>query len=198
MKIVVGYDEEFEVAYHKCRRSIGHPVDPTPNFLITRPNDGSTKFTYSRFAVPYLYDGWVIFCDCDFIFLDDIKSLFNLKDDRYAVMVCKHPDYIPKTKIKMRNRKQSTYPRKNWSSLILWNCDHKSNEILTPELINSIEPSFLHQFKWLDDKEIGSVPLEWNTLVGYYHFTAPKALHYTDGTPDIIGATEYEGEYLHA
>jgi len=195
MKIVVGYDEEFNTSYHKCIRSIGYPVDPTPNYIITRAQDGATQFTYSRFAIPLIYNGWVIFCDSDFIFLEDIKKLYDLRDDKYAVMVCKHPDYKPNSSIKMNNKKQSEYHRKNWSSLILWNCDHAANKVLTEDVINNIEPSYLHQFKWLSDNLIGSIPLEWNTLVGYYHFENPKALHYTDGTPDIIGKTEYEEEY---
>ena len=198
MKIVVGYDEEFITSYYRCTKSIKYPVDPTPNYLITREKDGATEFTYSRFAIPYLYNDWVIFCDSDFIFLEDIKKLYDLRDDKYAVMVCKHPDYIPKSEIKMGNRKQTTYHRKNWSSLILWNCNHEANKILTQDTINTVEPSFLHQFKWLSNDLIGSIPLEWNTLVGYYHFENPKALHYTDGTPDIIGKTKYEKEYWNA
>ena len=52
----------------------------------------STEFTFSRFLVPYLqnYRGWAIFCDSDFIFLNDIDELFSLADSKYAVMCVQH------------------------------------------------------------------------------------------------------------
>lgn len=191
--VVIGYEPRFHAAYAVCARSLGYNVNihSTPNNFIVRKHDGSTSFTYSRFLVPWMmkYDGWSLFCDCDFLFLDDVGELFDRIDEQYAVMVCKHPNYTPNTKVKMDNKKQTTYPRKNWSSLILWNNKHPKNHILTPHFVNTQSSAELHGFGWLDNKDIGSIPLEWNTLVGYYKFNKPKALHYTDGTPDLPGYT---------
>lgn len=186
MRYFVGYDTQHQEDYSECSRSLKVNVEPTPNNLITRTQDGSTEFTYSRFLVPHVckYKGWAFYCDSDFIFLENIDELVKLTDNNYAVMVCKHPEYVPKTKFKMEGQIQTVYKRKNWSSLILWNCAHPKNSILNPDLINNVKGLFLHQFKWLTDDEIGSLPLEWNSLVGYHDFKNPKALHYTDGTED--------------
>lgn len=194
--VVIGHEPRFQSAYAVCASSLGYDVNvhSTPNDLIVRQQDGSTSFTYSRFLIPWMmkYNGWSLFCDCDFLFLEDVGELFKLADDQFAVMVCMHPEYTPKTLVKMDNKTQTTYPRKNWSSLILWNNRHPKNSILTPEFVNKQSPDVLHGFRWLKDKDIGSIPLEWNTLVGYYQFNNPKALHYTDGTPNLPGYSSCE------
>jgi hypothetical protein len=103
----------------------------------------------------------------------------------HAVSVVKH-NYVPTSSTKMGGKIQELYPKKNWSSLILWNNEHPKNTILTPEYINSVEPSTLHQFKWLEDNEIGEIPLQWNWLSGWYKEPedgTPKAIHYTEGGP---------------
>ena len=91
--------------------------------LYTRAVDplASTQFTYSRFLVPKLmnYKGWAIFCDCDFIFLNDVANLLKDLDESKAVYCVQH-DYTPKEKHKMDGQKQSIYPRKNWSSFIVF------------------------------------------------------------------------------
>jgi lipopolysaccharide biosynthesis glycosyltransferase len=128
---------------------------------------------------------WAVFADCDFVFVDDVKKLFDQADDRYAVMVVKH-DYTPKEGIKMDGCKQLPYPRKNWSSMILWNCGHASNQQVTPDLVNSQTGQYLHRFQWLDDAEIGNLDPEWNWLAGWYQEPqdgTPKAIHYTEGGP---------------
>ena len=188
MRYFVGYDTRYKKDYDRCSNSLGVSVEPTPNDLITRIQDGSTEFTYSRFLIPHICKrkGWAFYCDSDFIFLDNINNLIKLIDNDYAVMVCKHPEYVPKGKCKMEGQAQTSYKRKNWSSLILWNCAHDKNKMLNPDIVNNAKGLYLHQFKWLDDKDIGSLPLEWNTLVGYYNFKNPKALHYTDGTKNHV------------
>jgi lipopolysaccharide biosynthesis glycosyltransferase len=157
--------------------------------IYTREVDtlSSTEFTFTRFLVPYLagYQGWAVFVDCDFVFVDDVKKLFDQADDRYAVMVVKH-DYTPKEGIKMDGCKQLPYPRKNWSSMILWNCGHASNQQVTPDLVNSQTGQYLHRFQWLNDAEIGNLDPEWNWLAGWYREPqdgTPKAIHYTEGGP---------------
>ena len=121
--------------------------------------------------------------DCDVVFVDDIKNLFDQADDQYAVMVVKH-DYAPKEGLKMDGCKQLPYPRKNWSSMILWNCGHPSNQQLTLEVVNAQTGQFLHRFQWLDDAEIGSLSPEWNWLaIEYPENRNAKLIHYTLGTP---------------
>jgi hypothetical protein len=146
----------------------------------------STEFTYTRFLVPSLagYKGWALYCDCDFLWLADIKSLIALADDRYAAM-CVHHDHRPTEAMKMDGRVQTLYPRKNWSSLILYNCGHPSNAALTPEVVNRETGSFLHRFSWLKDEEIGAIPETWNWLEGWSAKPAghPNVVHYTRGGP---------------
>lgn len=197
-KIYIGWDSREDIAYQVCRNSILNksslPVSIHPlklhelreQNIIWRGNDpqASTEFTFTRFLVPYLnnYQGWAIFCDCDFLFLDDVASLFALKDESKAVM-CVHHDYTPNETSKMDGQLQSLYPKKNWSSLILYNCAHPSNRILDLEFVNTRQMSYMHQFKWLNDNEIGELPYQWNYLEGWYNTNDAKAVHYTRGGP---------------
>jgi len=199
-RVYVGYDQREDIAYQVCEHSIlTHSPTATvielnqrelrDSGVYTRDPDplATTEFTYTRFLVPYLqeYRGWALFCDCDFVWTEDVKQLFDQANDKYAVMVVKH-EYTPGTSIKMDNQRQTQYPRKNWSSMILWNCAHKANQALTPDLVNRESGQFLHRFQWLKDSEIGSVDRSWNWLVGWYQEPedgVPKALHYTEGGP---------------
>ena len=202
MNVYIGYDSREDLAYQVCSHSIKSISNSTNIFplklselrkkgIYTRGEDklGSTEFTFSRFLVPVLndYRGWALFCDCDILFLNPVEELFSLTNDKYAVMCVQH-DYTPKGKTKMDGRVQSIYPRKNWSSLVLWNCGHPSNKKVTRDLVNDPETTgkFLHRFSWLKDKEIGNISHEWNWLVGWYSETSdgsPKAIHYTEGGP---------------
>ena len=145
MNIYIGYDSREDLAYQVCSHSIKskskssniYPLklnDLKEKGLYTRDEDklGSTEFTFSRFLVPILndYKGWALFCDCDILFLSSVEELFSQVDDKYAVMCVQH-DYNPKGNTKMDGRLQSIYPRKNWSSLVLWNCGHPSNKRIT-------------------------------------------------------------------
>jgi lipopolysaccharide biosynthesis glycosyltransferase len=202
LKVFVGYDTREDVAWQVCKHSLisrNNTVDVQPLKLkelrekgwYKREIDklGSTEFTFSRFLIPELcnFNGWALFCDCDIIFLEDVKKLFDMADDKYAVMVAKH-DYAPKEGIKMDGQTQTVYPRKNWSSVMLFNCGHPSNKMLDSELINDPETTgkYLHRFSWLKDEEVGEIGHEWNWLVGWYNEPSdgtPKAIHYTEGGP---------------
>lgn len=194
-KVYIGYDKREHIAAEVCKFSIKINSGITAEYLksenipeFTRPREPnqSTDFTYTRFLVPYLenYKGYSIFCDCDFVFLYSIDSLMRLIDPQKAISVAKHPMYIPNSTLKMDGVVQHKMPRKNWASLIVFNNEHESCKQLTPEYINTIQPGkSLHLLEWVRDADIGSIPLEWNTLDGYYHFQNPKAIHYTDGGP---------------
>lgn len=152
----------------------------------------STDFTFTRFWVPYLtgFKGKAIFVDCDFLFLDDIAALADYADD-HAVAVVQHPPYQPHTDVKMDGVAQHRSYRKNWASLMVFNCEHPSNSILTPEYLNTHKPGLdFHHLSWLKDEEIDSIPLDWNCLDGYYHIETPCAVHYTDGGPWFDGYKE--------
>ena len=202
MKVFVGYDPREDIAYQVCKHSItvrNQNADVVPlvqkdlrnNGWYSRPIDAlaSTEFTFTRFLIPELmnYNGWALFCDCDIIFIDDIKNLFDQADDQYAVMCVKH-DYAPKEGLKMDGQKQTIYPRKNWSSVVLWNCGHPSNKKLTKDVVNDLNltGAYFHRFSWLNDNEIGELSAEWNWLVGWHKEPKdgkPRAIHYTEGGP---------------
>jgi lipopolysaccharide biosynthesis glycosyltransferase len=195
ISLFVGFDQRESVAYHTFVQSVidttSVPVAITPLVLSALPgyaethSDGSNAFIYSRFLTPYLanFSGWAIFADGDMVCREDLKNLWDLRDDRYAVMVVKH-DYMTKASQKYLGNKNENYPKKNWSSVILWNCSHAKNQGLTPEFVMSKDGRFLHRFNWLDDSEIGEIPKEWNWLTTEYadNYEA-NLLHYTLGTP---------------
>lgn len=153
----------------------------------------ATEFAISRFTVPFFQkDGWALFVDCDIICLSDIKELFSLADDRYAVMVVKH-DHASGVATKMDGQTQTYYARKNWSSVILWNCAHPCNRLITPQWLNTWPGRDLHAFGWLKDEEIGTLPRKWNQLVGVNcdveNVEMSGILHYTLGGPWLPGWT---------
>jgi len=195
ISIVVGFDQREAVAYHVFCQSVLERSSSPIRFLPLSENllknykethsDGSNQFIYSRFLAPYLseYKGWAIFADGDMVCQADITDLWNLRDESKAVLVVKH-DYKTKAKIKYLGNKNENYPRKNWSSLILWNCEHPANKLLTPDFIQSQLGSFLHRFSWLSDDLIGDLPAEWNWLaIEYPENPEAKIIHYTLGTP---------------
>jgi lipopolysaccharide biosynthesis glycosyltransferase len=200
--IYVGFDPRETAAYHVfCQSVIRHssrPVTFTPLALnLLRRDyeethtDGSNAFIYSRFLIPHLqgYKGWAIFCDGDMLCRADIKELWSMRDDSYGVLVAKH-NYKTKHKQKYLGSDMQTinvdYPRKNWSSVMLINCEYPENRILTPGYVMGSTGSKLHRFEHLRDEDIGSIPLEWNWLVGEYeHDPDAKLVHYTLGVPAI-------------
>jgi lipopolysaccharide biosynthesis glycosyltransferase len=197
INIFIGYDHREAIAYHVCVNSIirhsSKPVSVTPLALQNmqdyqeKHTDGSNQFIYSRFLVPHLmqYKGWAIFMDGDMLLRDDIEKLWSLRDESKAVMVVKH-DYKTKMTEKYLGAKNENYPRKNWSSVILWNCEHAANRAVTPEFIETATGAQLHRFTWLDDNLIGELPIVWNWLPDEFGANQDaKLLHYTLGTPSF-------------
>jgi lipopolysaccharide biosynthesis glycosyltransferase len=195
INLYVGYDEREAIAYHVFCHSVikntSIAVKITPLVLSQLKEfnethqDRSNDFVYSRFLTPYLneFDGWAIFADGDMICQADLKELIGMADPNKALMVVKH-DYQTKVSIKYLGNINENYPRKNWSSVILWNCSHPKHKILTPEFVSNQTGKFLHRFSWLDDNDIGELPVEWNWLACEYEKnTDAKLIHYTLGTP---------------
>jgi len=210
IRVFIGYDPREAVAFSVLAYSIharsSQPVSITPLMLsalqgvMTRERHPlqSTDFSFSRFLTPYLsdYSGWSVFMDCDMLMLDDIASLHALRDERYAVMVVKH-DHVPKESRKFLDQPQTPYPKKNWSSVMLFN--NARCRALTPEYVNAASGLELHQFKWLgNDDLIGALPERWNHLVGYNPLRKDVSLvHYTLGGPyfDEYRDCEYAEEW---
>lgn len=145
----------------------------------------STDFSNSRFLVPYLFDyhGWTLFTDNDMIVTADIKELFDMADDRYAVMCVKH-NQVCESDTKFLGAEQTSYAYKNWSSVMLFN--NAKCKSLTLDYVNSAPGLDMHQFKWLESVDlVGDLPLEWNYLVENKNQTGaePKLIHYTCGGP---------------
>jgi len=195
-RIFIGFDSKEVVAYHVLAQSIiehaSTPVAFSPivlshlQGLFTRERNAlqSTEFSFSRFMVPYLsgYEGWSLFVDCDMLARADIAELWELRDERFAVMCVKH-DYQPKTETKFLGQTQTKYQKKNWSSVMLFN--NRRCRALTPDFVNTATGLELHQFKWLDgDDQIGELPSAWNHLVNEYDYRGDaKLVHFTDGGP---------------
>jgi lipopolysaccharide biosynthesis glycosyltransferase len=195
IKLIIGFDQKESIAYHVFCHSVfekaSMPVSFLPlasinlNFYRETHTDGSNQFIYSRFLTPFLnnFSGWAIFADGDMICNADIAELWALRDQTKAVQVVKH-DYKTKQKVKYLGNKNEDYPRKNWSSLILWNCEHPANKVLTPEFVSEKPGSYLHRFSWLSNDLIGDLPKEWNWLaIEYPDNPEAKIIHFTLGTP---------------
>ena len=198
VRIFVGYDPReavaFDVLAHSIQTRTSSPVSLTPLKLSElgdlmwreRHELQSTDFSFSRFLVPYLCDfvGWAIFMDCDMLVLGDIASLWDLRDERYAVQVVQH-DHRPRETTKFLDQPQTTYEKKNWSSVMLLNCARCT--ALTPEYVNTASGLDLHRFCWLgDDDLIGELPHRWNHLVDYdpsLPVDELSNLHFTNGGP---------------
>lgn len=200
-KVYVGYDSREDIAWQVCRHSINrHAARPIEVYplkqatvrelgLYTRPHDSlsSTEFSLTRFLTPYLaaHDGWSLFMDCDFLLTADLNAVFDGLDPAKALYVVQH-DYTPANMVKMDGKAQTVYPRKNWSSFVLFNGGHPDVKALTPAVVNEATPSSLHRFEWVrDDADIGALDLDWNFLEGEYPLMArtPRAIHFTNGGP---------------
>jgi len=228
--VYLGYDPRQDTAFQVARHSIASRTGPIKIIplrlthlteILTRPIENrngqlwcpisgapmSTEFAISRFCVPFInLEGWALFADCDILCWSDIQELFDLADDKFAVMVVKHEwrktmvgdvtvdgrmslqkDQV--ALIKMDGQVQTMYARKNWSSVVLWNCDHPGNKRFTFENLNQWPGRDLHAFKWLNDDEIGELPQHWNWLINVTP-GKPEAKgiwHYTLGTPTFAG-----------
>jgi lipopolysaccharide biosynthesis glycosyltransferase len=202
--IYIGVDPREMAGLHVFMQSVLQRASVPVAFIpLHRPmlhgfdgqRDGTNAFIYSRFLVPFLqnYAGWAIFADgSDMVCLEDVAKLWALRDESKAVAVVKH-DYATKHDRKYigtpMEADNASYPRKNWSSMVLWNSAHPANRRLTPELVTESPGSFLHRFQWLNDDQIGELPAEWNCLVGEQDTAGAYLLHHTLGSP---GFTHYK------
>lgn len=210
--IFIGYDDVEPVAWHALTHSIlsratmpvaFHPLKVSMlKDVYTRPRDPkqSNEFSFTRFLVPYLmgFKGWALFLDCDMMLRVDIRELWEARNPFKAVMVCQH-DYTPSRERKYLGSTQYVYPRKNWSSVMLFNCGHRRCHNLNPDYVNTAPALDLHRLAWVEDQQIGSLPLEWNWLVGEYtHNPEAKNVHWTNFGPWLreFEHTDYAEEWF--
>ena len=214
MRVLIGYDPRedsaYKVAAASLQRTSGYDAEPLNETslrirgLLWRPvdrrgrmhdivsnADQSTEFAISRFLVPILcMERYALFTDCDMVFLRDIRLLLRdalTSNPDAAVWVVKH-NHTPTGQWKMDGQSQVAYPRKNWSSVMLFNCEHPANRRLTLHDVNTRPGRDLHALYWLADSEIGELPARWNWLVG----EQPKPddvgiAHFTLGGPFTPG-----------
>ena len=212
IKIFIGYDPREAVAFHVLSHSIhsrvSEPVSITPlnleqlGDLMWRERNPlqSTDFSFSRFLTPFMceYEGWAIFMDCDMLVVDDLAKLWSLRDDRYSVMCVKH-EHVPEEGVKFLGATQTRYEKKNWSSVMLFNCN--KCRALTLDYVNTATGLDLHRFNWLESEEqIGEIPGRWNHLVDYdpaLPIEQISNLHYTIGGPyfDDFRDCSYNAEW---
>lgn len=211
--IYIGWDPReqaaFSVARHSILRQLTQPInvhglvleDLIAKGLYKRPMEFrnkimwdtlsdapmSTQHANARFLVPWLAkSGWALFMDGDMLAREDLSKVFEDLDESKALYCVKH-HYAPVAKKKMDDQIQTVYSRKNWSSFMLFNCDHEANDGLTLDIINTLPGRDLHRFCWLDDSEIGTLDSKWNFLVGHNALADPAVVHFTEGTPDMPG-----------
>lgn len=216
MKIWIGYDQAEEIGCFVARASMQrltvgnyqlqmlHQQQLRIDGLYTRPqamkhgrlwdeiseSPMSTSHAIARFFIPLLGKAdypWALFTDGDVLFRRNVFDMMKYADRSKAIMVVKH-DYQPKHVFKKMGDRQMQYPRKNWSSVMLWNLEHRAHERLTLEMLNTVPGRDLHRFCWLHDGEIGALPEEWNWLVRHSSSKIdPAIVHYTEGLPDVLG-----------
>jgi hypothetical protein len=212
LRVYIGYDPVESVAFytlaHSIQRRSSIPLSFAPVarsqlkdvYTRSRGPSESTDFSLTRFLVPWLsgFTGWSVYMDCDMLCRADIAALAKEMEKQAdkTVLICKH-NYVPKVERKFLDRVQTVYPRKNWSSLMLFNNERCRS--LTPDYVNSATPADLHRFAWVEDRSIGELPLEWNWLVGEYaHNPGAKLVHFTIGGPyfDAYRDCDYADEWF--
>lgn len=228
MRVIIGYDASEAEAVRVAAKTLAEVTkgEITPEFLyapklraqglLTRPEDQrgqrydlisnapcATEFSNSRFLTPLLVDsGFALFVDCDMVFLRDPREILaaGMVFPRPAVSVVKH-GYTPAHETKMCGQVQTAYSRKNWSSVMLFDCDHPANRRLSLWDVNNRPGRDLHQFYWLADEEIGTLPAPWNWLVGEQP-RPPRCgiAHFTLGGPFTAGwpGAEHDDVWLKA
>ena len=194
LRIFIGWDSRFpepaDVLRYSLEKHASIPIDVHYLNLakleaehdFQRKHDplASTEFTYTRFLVPYLcgYEGKAVFMDNDMLCLGDIKELDDLDMTGLALRVVKH-DYQPTNTVKMYGCPQTSYPRKNWSSLMIMQCSKLT--LWTNEVVATQTGAYLHRFEDIADEAIGEIPKTWNTLDWMDQST--RLIHYTNGGP---------------
>lgn len=212
VNIYLGYDSSHKGIYEAAEKSIHHSIQKSKSGGVCAEffNDykvevkkldiaelkdynreyanQSTEFTYSRFLIPYLenYEGFSFFIDDDYVWQLNPMSLFYFIDPSHA-LACVQYDFKNHEETKMDGQKNVAYPKKLWSSMMIFNNGHEDCRKLTPELVNTASGQYLHQFEWTD--KISEIPGHKICTEGYDEklLETHHAVHYTRGGPWIEG-----------
>lgn len=211
IRVMIGYDPRETAAYHVCCQSIiekatqpvaFHPIAENMLKDFDGKRDGSNSFNVARFLIPMLcdYKGWAIFIDGDMVVDVDIAELWAWKNTypNKAIVRVDH-DYKTRHSRKYLGTPMESanvdYPKKNQSSVVLWNCAHPGNRLLDESYIRETSPTVLHRFQWLVDSDIGSLTENWNYLVGEQSPSTAHLYHYTLGVPGIKHYADWHGSW---
>ena len=194
IRLFLGWDDREAEGFTVFMKSLlKHTQETWQITPLSGKTDGTNAFTLARFRVLPIchYALPAIFLDaCDMLLLAPLEELAELYDPKYAVQVVKH-DYISRHAVKYVGTEMEapnvSYPRKNWSSVMIFNGGHPSHFKAHQEIESAIERgdgAYLHRFGWLRDEEIGELPIEWNWLPQEFGANEDaKLIHYTLGTP---------------
>lgn len=125
----------------------------------------------ARFLTPFLakWRGWALFIDGNSLAFADVTQLFQLLDDRMALM-CVQP--------------RGAAMRESWSGVMAFNCEHQANKALTLDLINTAPIRDLQRFSWLPHSLVGALPAEWGWVEDETDpQISPALVHFGDGGP---------------
>lgn len=214
LNIFCGYDERESVGYHIFCQSVlsrsSIPVAFTP-LQSNGMRQGTNAFTTSRFSVAALmgYEGRAVFADAaDMVMLCDAKELQTaLNNLKGAVGVVKH-NYTTRNPVKYIGTElespNTNYPRKNWASFMLINCEHPAWQRITPEFLKIADNMYdLLQLSFIADEDIEEIDDSWNRMVDEDQpIEGAKVIHWTAGIPgfehykNAIGAGFWRREWL--
>ena len=190
LRIFIGWDSRFpepaDVLRYSLLKHSSIPLDirylKLDELGLNRTVDplASTEFTYTRFLLPHLcnFQGKAMFLDNDMLCLGDVRELDELDMGPYALRVVQH-DYQPTATVKMYGCPQTSYPRKNWSSMMLMDCGKL--RLWSKQVVETQTGAYLHRFQDIADEAIGEIPKTWNTLDWMDDTT--KLIHWTSGGP---------------
>jgi lipopolysaccharide biosynthesis glycosyltransferase len=202
LPVVIGIDRREWPAYHVLCHSIvsraSGPVAIYPLYLPALEAHGkmwrerhpkqSTEFSFSRFLAPQLvgYRGKCIFMDCDMLCLGDVYELASYCGIGHDVAVVKH-DYRPKNTTKFLGHVQTTYEKKLWSAVMVFNAYTGACQELSDHYVNTAQGIALHQFHWVNEARIGELPEAWQFVPNHSEPRVSQSdirlIHWTEGGP---------------
>lgn len=212
-QVFIGWDPNLREAAEICQHSLlKHSTVPIKvtflrqkdlqdaKQLWRQDSEATTETTLSRFLVPFLsgHSGWSLYVDPDYVFTHDLRQLLQSQDSKFAVQVVK-VNYKPTEETKRNGQPQCQYPRKCWSSLMLFNNQHAKCRLLTPEFVNTADPGHLQTLAWAADTEIGGLDTEWQIIPGHSgRVDHPRAIHFTEGGPWLNTARDIPYAWYYA
>lgn len=188
LKLFVGLDPKELVGFHVFVQSVLSRTDPNQVEIIPicrTKGSASNTFNMHWPEIPRRcgFRGRAVFVDgSDMLCRADILELPDLLERGCDVAVVQHC-YSTKYPTKFLGQSNEDYPRKNWMSVVVFECGNSVWRTLE-EKAKGKPASYLHRLEFLPDDRIGDLPRTWNHLVGEYPYdTEAKIAHFTIGLP---------------